>query len=98
MLLRVTPVLFDSEAADPHASITPGAAPDVDWRRIDRIRGAVSAAVRSASSGEQLALVAALVGAPKLPAAMTVPPWLAWSDVDDHATRDTRPQPDSALP
>ena len=94
----MTPELFDSEAADPHAFIPPGAAPDVDWRRIDRIRGAVNAAVRSASSGEQLALVAALVGAPKLPAAMTVPPWLAWSDVDDHAARDTRPQPDSAVP
>lgn len=97
-LLRVSPELFDSEAADPHALMPPGAAADVDWRRIDRIRGAVSAAVRSASSGEQLALAAALVGAPKLPAAMTVPPWLAWSDVDDHAARDTRPQPDSAVP
>jgi hypothetical protein len=70
----------------------------VDWRRIDRIRGAVNAAVRSASSGEQLALVAALVGATRLPAAVTVPPWLAWSDVDDHAAPDARPQPDSAVP
>lgn len=97
-LLRVTPALFDSEAADLHAFIPPGAAPVVDWRHIDRIRGAVNAAVRSASSGEQLALVAALVGAAKLPAAVTVPPWLAWSNVDDHTTRDTHPPPDSAVP
>lgn len=97
-LLRVTSKLFDSETADQHAFIPPASAPDVDWRRIDRIRGAVNAAVRSASSGEQLGLVAALVGAPKLPAAVAVPPWLAWNDVDDHATRDARPQLDDAVP
>ncbi|MBW9213234.1 hypothetical protein KV102_00140 [Mumia sp. zg.B53] len=97
-LLRVTPELFASETVDTQALIPPKAAPAVDWRRIDRIRGAVNAAVRAASSGEQLALVAALVGAPKLPAAMTVPPWLAWSEVDDHNARVIRPQPDRAVP
>lgn len=97
-LLRVTPELFNSEAADPHALIPPGTAPVVDWRRVDQIRGAVNAAVRSASSGEQLALVAALLGAPKLPATLTLPPWLAWTDVDDHAALDTRPHSDSAVP
>lgn len=97
-LLRVTPELFDSEAADRHTFTPPGAAPVVNWRRIDRIRGAVNAAVRSASSGEQLALVAALVGATKSPAAVTVQPWLAWPEVDDHASPDGRPQVDSAVP
>ena len=97
-LLQVTPELFDSEAADPHTFTPPGAGPVVDWRRIDRIRGAINAAVRSAGSGEQLALAAALVGATKLPAAVSAPTWLEWSEVDDHAAPDARPHPDSAVP
>lgn len=97
-LLRVTPELFGSEAGDPRALTPPGAAPAVDWRRIDRIRGAVNAAVRSARSGEQLGLAAMMVGATKLPDAVSAPPWLAWSEVDDHAAHDARPQPDGAVP
>ena len=97
-LLRVTPELFESEAADPETLTPPSASPEVDWRNIDRIRGAVNAALAAANSGEQLALVAAMLGAAKLPATVSVPPWLGWSDIDDHATPDARPQPDNALP
>ena len=73
-LLRVTPELFESEAADPATFTPPSASPEVDWRSIDRIRGAINAALASANSGEQLALVAAMVGAAKLPAAVSCAP------------------------
>ncbi|WP_193605701.1 hypothetical protein [Nocardioides dongkuii] len=97
-LLRVTPELFESEAADPANFKPPNEPADIDWRRIDRIRGAVSAAVTAASTGEQLALVAAMIGASKVPAAFGRPPWLGWAELDDHLRPDSRSRPDSALP
>lgn len=97
-LLRVTPELFQSDASDSVTIIPPSPAPAVDWRRIDRIRGAVNAAFGSVTSGEQLALAAALVGATKLPAVVSVPPWFGWLDLDDHAAPDSRPEPDIRQP
>lgn len=97
-LLRVTPGLFHNDASNSTTLNPPIPAPAVDWRSIDRIRGAINAAFAAVTSGEQLALVAAMVGANKLPTDLAVPPWLSWSEVDDHAASDSRPQPDRALP
>lgn len=97
-LLRVTPELFDSSASQVITLSPTGPAPAVDWRRIDRIRGAINAAFASVSSGEQLVLAAALVGATKLPAAVSVPAWFGWFDLDDHAAHDTRPELDNTRP
>ncbi len=97
-LLRVTPELFQSEAFDRTTLDPPSQAPAIDWRRIDRIRGAVNAAIASVTSGEQLAIAAAVVGATGLPAAVSVPAWFRWFDLDDHADPDARPGPDRAQP
>lgn len=97
-LLRVTPELFESGNSASYDLAPATTAPTTDWRRIDRIRGAVNAAVRAAGSGEQLALAAALVGAAKIPPAVTVPTWLGWSEIDDHATPDERTEPDGTEP
>ncbi len=97
-LLRVSPELFQSDVSDDGPLSAPGTAPAVDWRSIDRIRGAVNAAFVSVTSGEQLVLAAALVGATKFPAAVSVPTWFGWLDLDDHAEPDTRPEPDHTRP
>lgn len=97
-LLRVTPELFQSGASDVITLSPARPAPAVDWRSIDRIRGAINAAFASVSSGEQLVLAAALVGATKLPAAVNVPAWFGWLDLDDHAVPDARPAPDGTRP
>lgn len=97
-LLRVTPELFQSDASDVITLNPASPAPAVDWRSIDRIRGAINAAFASVKSGEQLVLAAALVGATKLPAAVSVPAWFGWLDLDDHADPDARPEPDSKQP
>ncbi|MFC7958859.1 hypothetical protein [Rhodococcoides kroppenstedtii] len=97
-LLRVTPELFGSDSSAQSVISPPSAVPAVDWRGIDRIRGAINAAFASATTGEQLVLAAALIGVTKLPAAVGVPEWFGWLDLDDHSEPDARPQPDSARP
>lgn len=97
-LLRVTPELFQSDASDVVTLSPASPAPAVDWRSIDRIRGAINAALASVNSGEQLVLVAALVGATKLPSAVSVPAWFGWLDLDDHVVPDARPEPDGTWP
>lgn len=97
-LLRVTPELFQSDASDVVTLSPESPAPAVDWRSIDRIRGAINAVFASVSSGEQLVLAAALVGATRLPAAVSVPAWFGWVDLDNHAVPDARPQPDTTRP
>lgn len=97
-LLRVTPELFQSDASDQVTMEAPTSAPAVDWRKVDRVRGAVNAAFASASSGEQLVLAAAFIGATKLPAAVNVPEWFGWVDLDDHADHAARPVPDTSRP
>lgn len=97
-LLRVTPELFQSDASDLVPLSPPSPAPAINWRAIDRIRGAINAALASVSSGEQLVFVAALVGATRLPAAVSVPVWFGWLDLDDHSASDVRPKPVSTRP
>lgn len=97
-LLRATPELFQSDALDRRTPSPASPAPAVDWRSLDRIRGAINAAFASVNSVEQLVLVAALVGATRLPAAVSVPAWFGWLDLDDHADPDARPEPDSTRP
>ncbi|PKH38459.1 hypothetical protein SAMN05192575_1178 [Nocardioides alpinus] len=97
-LLRATPELFQSDASDVISLSPASPAPAIDWRSIDRVRGAINAVFASVRSGDQLVLAAALVGATKLPATVSVPAWFGWLDLDDHAAPDTRPKPDSTRP
>ncbi|MFJ5989262.1 hypothetical protein [Lentzea sp. NPDC092896] len=94
-LLKVTPALF----ADGSSSIiaAPSEAAPIDWRRIDRIRGAVNAAVSAADSGEQLAVAAAYLGAVKFPATLTVPDWMSWRELNDHGAPDARMELDRSV-
>ncbi len=97
-LLRVTPELFQSGASYVLTPCPSRPAPTVNWRSIDRIRGAINAAFASVNSGEQLVIAAALIGATQLPAAVNVPAWSGWLDIDDHSVPDARPEPDSTRP
>ncbi|WP_216693736.1 hypothetical protein [Dietzia psychralcaliphila] len=97
-LLRVSPELFRSGLVDELTLAPPMRPPKVDWHKLDRIRGAVSAAVAAATSGEQLALVAAALGAEGPMAATPLLNWLDWSEIDDHAASGARVQPDRRMP
>ncbi|OBB67102.1 hypothetical protein A6B34_20650 [Mycolicibacterium monacense] len=82
-LIQITPQLFagDTETGAP---APPGPASSVDWQLIDRVRGAVSAAISAAESGEQLALVARCLGAAVSDGvADDTVPWLNLSVLND---------------
>ncbi len=82
-LVRVTPELFagDTAVRDP---VVPAAAHSIDWQMVDRVRGAVSAAISAAESGEQLALVARCLGAAiSEGVADDTIPWLNWAVLND---------------
>jgi hypothetical protein len=96
-LLRVTPALFAGATSTASTIAAPGRAASVDWQRVDRIRGAVNAAVAAAGSGEQLAMAAAFLGAVKLPATMPLPDWMSWHELDDHGSPDDRIRPDQSV-
>lgn len=93
-LLRVTPELFGAGVFDQALGRPPGPALAIDWHRIDRVRGTLSAVFASIDSEEQLELTAALVGVPHLPATVSAPQWLRWSELDDHSSPATRPNPE----
>ncbi|MDN2495891.1 hypothetical protein FHY52_04135 [Nocardia nova] len=77
-LLRVSPELFSAEADAEVVIAAPARAPEIDWIRIDRSRGAISAAIAAAESGEAMAVAAGMLGASHLPEGTVVPPWLRW--------------------
>jgi hypothetical protein len=81
----VSPELFAGgrEQTDPIRQ--PEHTTPVDWRRIDRIRGAVSATLAAADTGEQLAMAAASLGAAHVNTDVDIPAWLSWSELDDLA-------------
>ncbi|WP_434447603.1 hypothetical protein [Lentzea sp. E54] len=93
-LLKVTPALFAGASSAGTTIVAPSEAASIDWQRIDRIRGAVNAAVAAAGSGEQLAVAAAFLGAVKFPATVTLPGWISWLELDDHSAPDDRIGPD----
>lgn len=82
-LLRVTPELFSGSGAEV-AIASPGGTPSPDWRRVDRIRGAASAAVSYATTSGRLGLAASLLGATVDDSGIELPPWLNWAALDDH--------------
>lgn len=85
-LLQVTPELFVSDQAVDQPIVAPADSPATDWQRIDRVRGAVNAALAASDSGESLAIAAALLGAGKLTEWVTVPGWLTWDALADPTT------------
>ena len=94
-LLKVTPELFAQIGHGAPPMRTPPNPNPLDWRRIDRIRGAINALLVSADSPEQIAAAAAFLGAPLLPGQATPPGWMTWDEIDDHAPGKRRHTPDS---
>lgn len=83
-LLRVTPGLF-TEKPGPELTIAPPPpAPPTDWITIDRVRGALGAAVAAADTGHALAVAAAAFGADHRPTSTTLPAWLTWNTLTGH--------------
>ncbi|MGC4994173.1 hypothetical protein [Nocardia salmonicida] len=80
-LLRVSPELFSSQADTEIVIAAPARATEIDWGRIDRSRGAISAAIAAAESGEAMAVAAGMLGASHLPEGTVVPPWLHWPNL-----------------
>jgi hypothetical protein len=93
-LLKVTPELFSSDAPGEVALTAPAGSCQVSWRRIDRIRGAINAALASVQSGEQLVVAAAFLGEVKFPPAIVLPEWISWCELDDHGDVAERVSPD----
>lgn len=77
-LLRVSPELFEPSASTEVSIAPPAEASAVDWLSIDRVRGALNAALAASESGEALAIAAGLLGAKPLPVGTNIPPWLNW--------------------
>lgn len=75
-LLQVSPELFEPDACSEVHITAPQADSTSDWRYIDRVRGAISAVVAAADSGEALAVTAGVFGVDRLPEDTVVPPWL----------------------
>ncbi|MFE3317556.1 hypothetical protein [Nocardia sp. NPDC059195] len=88
-LLRVNPELFSTESDAEVVIAAPMEAPETDWSRIDRVRGAISAAMAAADNGEALAVAAGLLGATSLPKDTIVPPWLSWSGLTGEVAEPT---------
>jgi hypothetical protein len=78
-LLYVSPELFEAPSPCVVDFDPPPSEARVDWREIDRLRGAVGAALASCRSGETLVVASALLGATDVPAETNVPRWLNWS-------------------
>lgn len=88
-LLQISPELFSAESDAEVVIAAPMEAPETDWSRIDRVRGAIGAAVAAADNGEAMAVAAGLLGATRLPKGAIIPPWLSWSGLTDEAAEPT---------
>lgn len=77
-LLRVSPELFESRTAGKIHITEPEEAAATDWKHLDKVRGAISAVLAAADSGEALAVAAGVLGAQQLPEGTVVPSWLTW--------------------
>lgn len=97
-LLHVTPQLFEGDSSGRVALTPPGEGIQIDWQRVDRIRGAINGALASAQSGDQLATAAAYLGHVKFPSSISVPDWMTWTEIDDHNTVDERLAPNLGAP
>lgn len=97
-LLRVTPELFAGDFHGEVALNAPQSPTQVNWRRIDRIRGAVNGALAAVQSGEQLAVAAGFLGECKLPGSVSLPEWVGWREADDSGAAGERATPDITVP
>lgn len=79
-LLRVTPAMFASDLRFEAEFVVPSeGALEVDWQRLDRVRGAFNGLLAASDSGEALAITAAALGASGVPEGVPAPPWLRWA-------------------
>ncbi len=97
-LLKVTPELFAGDVPGEVALTAPASSCQVNWRRIDRIRGAVNAALASVQSGEQLAVAAAFFGEVEFPPGIVLPEWISWCELGDHGEIAGRVAPAPDVP
>lgn len=97
-LLKVTPHLFAGDVSGEVVLAPPADPTQIDWQRIDRIRGAINGALASVQNGEQLAVAATYLGEAKVPASVSVPGWISWSEVDDQGAADARPALNLGVP
>lgn len=95
-LLRVSPELFMSESDADMVIAPPIEGPATDWLQLDRVRGAVNAALAASDHGEALAVTAGLFGARPLPTMTNVPPWLTWAELTGAAEAPV-PETDAQL-
>lgn len=86
-LLVLSPELFESDTYVDIAIEPPGKAPRADWLDLDRVRGAVSAALAAADTGESLAVTAGLLGITEFSSDVFLPSWLSWRELSG----DTEP-------
>ncbi len=82
-LCRIDSDLFDGASGDDIEVIPTAVIADVDWTRLDRIRGALNAAVATVQTGEALATVGVLLGATRVPSVVVLPPWLTWQSLSE---------------
>lgn len=83
-LLRVSPELFAGAPSSMAELKPPTRDRTFSWRRIDRIRGAMNAALASVQSGEQLSIVAGFLGASHSSTEFLLPEWVSTTEIDDH--------------
>lgn len=81
-LLRVTPDLFSGDGVEVKIA-SPGGTASLDWRRVDRVRGACSAAVNYAITSGRRALAASMFGETDDDLGVELPAWLTWTELDD---------------
>ncbi|MEB3032087.1 hypothetical protein [[Mycobacterium] nativiensis] len=92
-LLEVSPDLFNSTDCIETTISAPSDTPDIDWLHLDRVRGAISAVIAAANSGEATAVAAGVLGAAQLPEGTFVPPWLRWDEMG--SATDVSPSADA---
>ncbi|OZC48459.1 hypothetical protein CH289_18885 [Rhodococcus sp. RS1C4] len=94
-LLRVSPALFTGESSQEAPFTPPPQAHAIDWGHIDRIRGAMSAAVASVENGKQLEIAGRFLGLADMPAGVTLPQWMNPREIDDLPGTNRPPAPQS---
>ncbi|WP_322544534.1 hypothetical protein U2G91_21130 [Rhodococcoides fascians] len=97
-LLRASPDLFAGGPFSMAEPEPPTQERTFNWRRIDRIRGAMNAVLASVQSGEQLAIVARFLGASRPPTEFLLPEWVSATEIDDHEQSDLRDAPNTDSP
>lgn len=95
-LLNASPELFES-AIELDLMGADHEPPALEWEKVDRIRGAVSACIRAASTGEKLAVAAAALGARLSIDYPVVSEWTLWELVSPNDEGRDRSSNGSAM-